>query len=296
MVKKVVFLAMAMLVACSACFAQKAKTSRKKIVNLRGEYTYHVPENITLEDAKQIARERAIQQCLADEFGTLVSQNNSTITITNNGKTDMKNYTIGGVEVKGEWLGDTKAAVYTPKIDEQTGTLIVSVKVWGKAREIEIKAQEISAKVLCNGTDDRYEREIVYEGDRFYVAFSSLTSGYLCMYLVDEDQNAFCLLPYAAESNGSHRVEGNLRYVFFSPEHAEDENIVDEYIMSCARDSEINMLYVIFSPNEFSRPLEDITSQETITLPVLEEWLLKTRSHDTEMQLLKQSITIKKAK
>ena len=66
--------------------------------------------------------------------------------------------------------------------------------------------------------------------------------------------------------------------------------------MSCARDSEINMLYVIFSPNEFSRPLEDITSQETITLPVLEEWLLKTRSHDTEMQLLKQSITIKKAK
>lgn len=294
--KKVLLLTITISLACCMCFAQSAKSARKKIVNLRGEYTYVVPENVTLEQAKKIARERAIQQCLADEFGTLVGQNNATVMHTVNGQTDTKNYSIGSVVVKGEWLGDTKAPVYTTTINDKTGELIVIVKVWGKASKLESATTNVSVKVLCNGTDERYEREIVYEGDRFYVSLSSLSDGYVCMYLIDEDGNALCLLPYINESAGSHPIEGNKRHVFFSPEHSDNADIVDEYIMSCARDSEVNTLYVIFSPNKFSRPLEDITTEDAIQLQNLEDWLLKARLDDPDMQLIRQNIIIKKVR
>lgn len=50
-----------------------------KIEKVHGEYTYHVPDNVSLEEGKRTALERAKIQALADAFGTLVSQNNSTI-------------------------------------------------------------------------------------------------------------------------------------------------------------------------------------------------------------------------
>ena len=42
-------------------FAQRVKT-------VEGEYTYHAPENVTIEQAKRTALERAKIQALADEF------------------------------------------------------------------------------------------------------------------------------------------------------------------------------------------------------------------------------------
>jgi len=40
-------------------------------------------------------------------------------------------------------------------------------------------------------------------------------AGSLCVYLVDEDQNAFCLLPYANQQSGAQAIEANKDYVFF---------------------------------------------------------------------------------
>ena len=44
-------------------FSQKMKT-------VEGEYTYHAPENVSLEEARRTALDRAKIQALADEFGT----------------------------------------------------------------------------------------------------------------------------------------------------------------------------------------------------------------------------------
>lgn len=48
----------------------------QRIEKVHIEYTYHAPENISLEEAKRIALERAKIQAIADEFGTIVSQSN----------------------------------------------------------------------------------------------------------------------------------------------------------------------------------------------------------------------------
>lgn len=264
----------------------------QQAIIVRGEYTYLVPENITTEEAKRIALERAITSCLANEFGTIVTANNSTIMQTSNGKTDMHNYSVGTTEVKGEWLGNIKEPTYS--IDYQNGMLTISVKVCGKARKILQYEADLSVKILCNGADERYERDVVYEGDRFYVSFLSSQKGYLSMYLIDEDANAMCLLPYEADTVGSYQVEANEKYVFFSVEHAKSNDIVDELAISCSRDNEMNMLYVIYSPTKFSKPLELFDSNQIISQLKLDEWLLKNRMHDANMQLIRKNIIIKK--
>lgn len=62
-------------------YAQKTK-------KVCGEYIYYVPTNQSLEQAKAIALDRAKIKALADEFGTIVSQTNSTVITNENGKTD----------------------------------------------------------------------------------------------------------------------------------------------------------------------------------------------------------------
>lgn len=79
------------------CFSQQTKT-------VDGEYTYFVPENVDLGKAKQIALERAKIQLIANEFGTIVSQSNSTSIKNDNGKSEIDFISVGGSEVKGEWI------------------------------------------------------------------------------------------------------------------------------------------------------------------------------------------------
>ena len=64
-------------------------TFAQKIERVHGEYAYHVPDNISLEEGKRTALERAKIQALADAFGTLVSQSNSTIVKNEEGKSSV---------------------------------------------------------------------------------------------------------------------------------------------------------------------------------------------------------------
>ena len=116
-----------LLLSSLTVFAQKMKT-------VEGEYTYHAPENVTMEQAKRTALDRAMIQALADEFGTIVSQSNATRVENKNGQTDIDFLSIGGSEVKGEWIETIGEPQYN--IRYEGDMLIVSVKVKGKAREI----------------------------------------------------------------------------------------------------------------------------------------------------------------
>ena len=91
-------------------FIQTANAQRIK--NIEGEYTYHVPENVTLDIAKQTALQRAKIQALANEFGTIVMQNNLSRIENNNGKSDVDFWMLGSSEVKGEWIEDTENPIF----------------------------------------------------------------------------------------------------------------------------------------------------------------------------------------
>lgn len=139
-------------------FSQKIKT-------VSGEYTYYVPENIDLEKAKQIALERVKTQLIADEFGTIVSQNNSTTVKNRNGKSDIDFISIGGSEVKGEWIETIGEPNFKPSFEN--GQLIINVHIKGKIREIVSANIDFKALVLRNGTEDKYEDDTFKSGDDY---------------------------------------------------------------------------------------------------------------------------------
>lgn len=272
------------------CFAQKIKT-------VDGEYTYVVPENINLDKAKHIALERLKIQLIEEEFGATVSQSNSTLVKNSNGESDVDFVSIGGSEVKGEWI----ETIGTPRYDiyYEKDMLVVSVKAKGRIREIISTAVDVKSLVLRNGIEDRFESDTFKSGDDLYISFQSPTNGYLVIYLVDTEQRAFCLLPYQNMKEGSFNVEANKRYVLFSAQNASSElkPYVDEYTMTCTHDQEINQLYVVFSTSHFVKAIDDKLEKEfprELSNEEFQKWLAKYRTRDTNMVVKKTTITIRK--
>ena len=67
--------------------------------------------------------------------------------------------------------------------------------------------------------------------------------------------------------------------------------------MTCDDDLEHNLLYIIFSPNKFTKALDARSNEELpreLVADEFQEWLAKNRRRDKEMQLIRKSITIKK--
>ena len=200
-----------LLVLTSAAFAQKLKT-------VEAEYTYHAPENVTLEQARRTALDRAMIQALANEFGTIVTQQNSTRVENRSGQSDIDFLSIGGSEVKGEWIETIGEPIYN--IRYEGNMLVVVCNVKGKAREIVSAGIDFQAKILRNGTDDKFESNQFRSGDDLYLSFQSPVSGYLAVYLVDADNQAYCLLPYRDQTDGVYPIKANQQYIFFSNEKA----------------------------------------------------------------------------
>ena len=117
-----VFLSVIGLFICTESYAQRAK-------DVSAEYTYVAPANISLNDAKRIAAERARIEALAIEFGTNISQTNTTQIKNSESDSKIDFLSVGNSEVKGEWLRDTKEPKYELSIGDNE--IIVKVTVWG---------------------------------------------------------------------------------------------------------------------------------------------------------------------
>lgn len=262
-----------------------------------GEYTYYVPENIDLEKAKQIALERVKVQLIADEFGTVVSQNNATTVKNSNGKSDIDFVSVGGSEVKGEWIETIGNPIFKTEVHGEQ--LIVKVWIKGKIREIVSSHIDFASHILRNGTDDKFEDDTFYSGDDLFLSFMSPLAGYMAVYLIDNDDNAFCLLPYQNQEEGNVYVKANERYVFFSAKSAFPDlrQYVDEYTMTCTHTQELNQIYIIFSPNPFIKAL-DSKKQENLprelTNKEFQKWLSQKRVKDPAMVFKAKNLTILK--
>ena len=270
--------------------------SAQEIEKVHGEYTYHVPDNVSLEEGKRTALERAKIQALADAFGTLVSQNNSTIIKNENGKSSVDFLSIGGSDVKGEWI----ETIGEPKFDifYESNMLTIKVTIVGKAREIKNANIDFEAKLLRNGTEEKFESDEFRNGDDLYLYFKSPINGYLAVYLLDENtQQVFCLLPYKSSGEPAYKIVHDKPYIFFSCQKAEENpNEVDEYTMTCEHSMEQNTIYIVFSPNMFAKAFAEdgsIGLPRQLPLKEFQKWLGKCKAKALETQEKKIAITIK---
>lgn len=269
-------------------FAQKTK-------KVCGEYIYYAPSTQSLEDAKYTALERAKLQALADEFGTVITQSNSTVMTMENGKTDSRFFSLSGSEVKGEWIENVGEPEY--EITFEQNMLVIKCAVCGRAREIQNSTVDFTAKILRNGTEEKFVSSEFHDGDNMYLYFQSPVDGYVAAYLIDESPTAFCLLPYQADSDGQQFVKHGEPYVFFAPEKAKEEmNLVDQYTLTCSGAAENDQIYVIFSPLPFTKAVDNAGSNllpRQLTYREFTEWLANCRKKDNRMGVKVIHITVR---
>lgn len=264
-----------------------------QVKKVSGTYTYYGDPNMSIKDVRAAAIENARVQALAKEFGTMITQN--TLQQENlKGVDEQSSFMqLNTAEVKGEWLEDLEE----PKILREelaNGMLIIEAKVYGRARAISNEAIDFETLTLRNGTEKRFADTRFKEGDDLFLYFKAPSDGFVAVYLVDEQQNAFCLLPYGGDNDGQQPVVHDKEYVFFSPQHQYDvpKGNIDEMTMTCGDERfERNQLYVIYSPNSFTKAVDekgkqisnDLQLPRQLSFKNFSQWMSKCCARDKQM-------------
>lgn len=276
------------------CLNAEAQSIKK----IRGEYTYYPPETVAPVEAFKTAIERAKLQALADEFGTLITQADGSVVENKSGKSYVDFISVSETIVRGEWLEDIKEPVTEKRlINDQ---LVYIAKVYGKARKITSSSVDFKAKVLRNGTSDKNVDVEFYAGDELYLSFETPVDGYLAVYLQDAEHNVYCLFPYRDDTDGKEFMKHGERHVLFSRKDAsvEKKDLVDEYCLTTQKSIEQNIIYIMFSPNEFIKAT-DVTTNANLPRMLSQsdfiKWKNKCRSRDAEMRVDIQNISIKQS-
>ncbi len=269
------------------------------IVRVSATYEY-ISDNSreTPEQAEQTAFTRARQKALEDKFGLDVANvTSSFVSNRDNGSASNTNvFSLGETAVRGEWIETTKEQVLEKTF--MNGFWTVKVHVEGKARNHAAEKADIRFAFVRHPQD--MEPPVTFrDGNDIFMRFSSPVAGYLCVYLVDEEQNAFCLLPYPHQPSGSQPIEANKEYVFFSQQY---DKQAQEYTVNCQRSSEQNALYVVFSPNSIAKANDQQGGlnfkgeqlPRELKYEKLLKWLSKNQTRDPQMSVHTSIISIRK--
>lgn len=278
---------MLLLSAASAIFANNIKS-------VHGKFEYHLNDDkeITFKQAKINCIEAAQVEAIKAAFGEYVTN----IFISRereDGNTSQTEYTMETeVRAKGVWLGHEREPVVN--VVWNNGEFIYSVEVWGKAREIN---QAITSLDWSTQTDRKELRTDVDEfisGERIYVNFTAPADGYVAIYLLQEDDDASCLLPYPNDTSGQFRVKGGITYTFFDKK---DNPNAPNYKLTTTQPDEFNEIFLIYSPNSFlkcSDKASDEFTPNSLKKANFRNWLWKCQRDDTEMVVNRKSIKIKR--
>ena len=208
------------MLTCSISYAKGIER-----VSATYEYISDNP-NETPEEAERMAFEKAREKALENQFGIDVNRINTTYISNKTGENNdvLEMFSLGGSSVRGEWIETIEETVIEKRFEQ--GFWIVKVRVEGKARSVETEPIDI-AYYFVNDIDDRFNRDVFYDEDDIFLKFSSPVNGSLCVYLIDTEENAYCLLPYSTMTTGCQQIEANREYVFFSQDY---DHSADEYV------------------------------------------------------------------
>lgn len=270
-----------------------------KHISITYEYISDNP-NETPEQAEQAAIQMAQQKALEEQFGLDVVGITSTMQRNRQEGQQVSStsdvFSLRETSVRGEWIETTSQKVLEKTFEK--GFWHVKVYIAGRARNHSTDKPAIQY-VFINNAHDKQNRDQYYDGDDIFLRFTSPVSGVLCVYLVDAEQNAYCLIPYQSSAIGYQAIDANQEYLFFST--STDPN-ADEYTLNTMQSSEQNALYVIFSPNTFTKASDqqagknwrDEQLPRQLSYEDLMKWLTRNQTRDENMVVRREVITIRK--
>ncbi len=278
-------------------------SSAQRTVTASGTYTHYAPMNVTPDQAELTAVERAKIDIIEKEFGRVVGVSNYTEIINEGDQSSVKFLSLGESEVKGEWIETIGKP--TIKHDFANNMQVITVAIIGRIREVNVAKVHFDAKILRNGIADRFESSEFKDGDDFFISFQTPVDGYVAIYLYDLS-GVNRLLPMKYSGHPAYFVSADTKYVFFADGISRYEDIVgknqnaihSDYGLTCNEDTEVNRIYIVFSPNRFTTASDDIPDEATapayIDFDGFQKWLSRCRKLDKEMALRIHDIVIRK--
>ena len=273
--------------------------SKPKMIKVSGEIPYYVPESESQSYARQKALENAKIKLIEQEFGVSLEMSSATSLSTTTGA---ETQSLIQSHVKGEWIETIGTPNYRFGIVQETGQMVIWVKLKGVIRELSQSKVDFEALTLRLYPEKKASNTEFINGDDFYLYFQTPVDGYLAVYLYDGKEDVYCLLPYQNETSSIRQVNANIPYVFFSQEKSSGEPkwVVDEYQLTCDNAVEINRLYVVFSTKNFTKALDQAGDNERVPrnlkLEDFNKWLGRLKSQDASLSIKEISLTINKNK
>ena len=274
--------------------ALPASLLAQREARVEGEYTLTVSEddNITMFQAKQRAIELAKNEAIKYEFGTLIDDVTISEASEENGQ-QASSSILGSTtaRAKGIWLADRKPTEV--EVSARDGKIFFTAHVWGTAREIVQSNIRINWITKHQGAKGLEATTRFQQGERFFIDFQTPVDGYLAVYLVEGMKEVSCLLPYDSRSNmGRYPVKAGSAYTLF-------DKSVDPaaryYKLSTQRSEESFQLVVIFSPNPFTKSIDnrnDPKHPNSLTYADFQKWLLDIQRSDQDMVVERRSVRV----
>ncbi len=255
-----------------------------KAVALTGQATYYDNGHHSKVECMKLAAEQARIDALAREFGTIVSQDIVQTDRIRTGRETNDVLAVSMTEVKGEWLGDTEEPRYEFSYDNDSN-MVVSCTVKGTARAITNEAVSFETTALRNGIHSANADTRFRDGDDMYLYFLGSTDGYLTVWLEDESRTVYNLLPYPRDPKSEVRVKRYQEYTFFNSSLGKGMfGPEEELILTAPEETEYNRIYVVFSPNPYSRPaMSADAGLPSLPSADFSKWLMRMRRNDPKM-------------
>ncbi|MFG6395958.1 MAG: DUF4384 domain-containing protein [Muribaculaceae bacterium] len=257
-----------------------------KEMSVKREYTLYGDGSHSRDECKRLALEGARIEAIKSAFGTIVSQDIVQHDMVNDGGESTYFSAMSATEVKGEWIADDGEPKFTYSVDND-GNLVVKCSIKGRARELSNESTDFQTLVLRNGNEARFADTTFANGDDLKLLVKAPVDGFLAVFLVGEDRQTYALLPYLNDPHGEVKIKRGKEYVFFDTEKADSKHgPVDQLVLTSESPSEYNRIYVVFSPNKFSRAVDTYTDEltpRTLSFDSFNRWLAKCRKIDPKM-------------
>ncbi|MDE7382083.1 MAG: DUF4384 domain-containing protein [Muribaculaceae bacterium] len=266
-------------------------TLHNSLIKVTGEYTYLAPPTVGEEEAKVTALKRAKLQAIEDKFGSTLHQNNSTTISVDNTDSNVSFLSLTESEIKGEWVETIGKPEY--KVSYDNG-LVVYVKVKGYISPVKQNQTDLDIKILCNGTSDKFVRKDFHNGDDIFIKFTSPIDGFIAVYISDGN-DVYCLLPYPDDSGIASPVKSGVTRILFSYDHNDLNESVKQYHLTCDSNIETNFLYILFSPNEFSKAVDRETGRllpRQLPFSQFYKWMTSCKRRDNKFEVKEYTLTI----
>lgn len=230
----------------------------QKIKRVEGDFKMKIESSMSMNDARRMAVQQAQLEALKAEFGTRIGMMNQTRMETTNGSTNTSFSSIANSLVKGIWLKDLEEPKFETFYDGDDQWL--NVKVVGRARSLDNAGISFEVKpVKCDNVNCASQEYGNREQMMLY--FRSPESGYLTVF-IDDKKTAFQVLPYKSMNQSNVKIEADKEYFFFKADdkfnyYNQSLTEIDELELYTDYDYEVDLIYILFSKEPFSKPILD---------------------------------------